>query len=96
MNVWECGFDGCKRAVSGVGGCVGLRAIGWEVIFHPPGSPRIRCPEHYASDADKVPTVMKRHMAEIEAVKIQEHLYLESDPVGGGSWSHDPYPQGRR
>lgn len=29
MNLWECDFPGCKSKSVGVGGAIGLRAIGW-------------------------------------------------------------------
>lgn len=43
MNRWECQFANCSRTVVGVGGAVGLRAIGW---WFKPG-PEIFCPAHY-------------------------------------------------
>lgn len=42
MNRWQCRQPGCDRAVTGCGGAVGLRAIGW---YFEPG-PMIFCPEH--------------------------------------------------
>ncbi|MGH7639472.1 MAG: hypothetical protein ACREOA_05750 [Candidatus Dormibacteria bacterium] len=40
MNVWEC--QSCGTKVEGLGGAVGLRAIGW---YFEPG-PVIYCPRH--------------------------------------------------
>ncbi len=48
MNKWECEHPGCKRSCIGIGGAVGLIAIGW---YFKPGkgialSAQIYCPEH--------------------------------------------------
>ena len=45
MNCWECQHKGCGRTVVGVGGAIGLRAIGW---YYQQG-PTILCPEHRPS-----------------------------------------------
>lgn len=47
MNEWKCDETGCTRKVQGVGGGVGLRAIGWwfQRGFGGRG-PTILCPEH--------------------------------------------------
>jgi len=42
MNLWECDHPGCKCTAVGVGGAIGLRAIGW---YFKRG-PIIRCPNH--------------------------------------------------
>lgn len=42
MNLWNCQHAGCDRTCCGVGGAVGLRAIGW---YFKRG-PIIFCPEH--------------------------------------------------
>lgn len=42
MNLWECDHSGCTLTCVGVGGAVGLRAIGW---WFEPG-PRLLCPQH--------------------------------------------------
>ena len=47
MNKWECEARGCTNTAVGVGGGVGLRAIGW--YFHPGTSmrgPVLFCPWH--------------------------------------------------
>ena len=44
MNLWECGEPGCKRSVTGCGGAIGLRAIGW--YWGGYGTHFIRCPAH--------------------------------------------------
>ena len=51
MNLWECGHKGCKHTAVGVGGAVGLRAIGWYIKFTAAvdGSmlgPGVLCPLH--------------------------------------------------
>jgi hypothetical protein len=52
MNRWECdaaeqGIDkNCSCNAVGVGGAVGLRAIGWYVKFQPRLAPIILCPAH--------------------------------------------------
>ena len=40
MNRWEC--EACDQAATGIGGAIGLRAIGW--YFRP--GPVILCPRH--------------------------------------------------
>ncbi len=42
MNKWTCQHHGCIREVAGVGGGVGLRAIGWYFAV----GPTIYCPAH--------------------------------------------------
>lgn len=47
MNLWECDFRDehgkqCRMTATGVGGAVGLRAVGWYFV---PG-PIVRCPHH--------------------------------------------------
>lgn len=42
MNVWECADHGCGSTAVGVGGAIGLRAIGWHFTY---GGP-ILCPRH--------------------------------------------------
>ena len=42
MNRWDCQEPGCENSCAGMGGAVGLRAIGW---YFEPG-PRIFCPFH--------------------------------------------------
>ncbi len=53
MNAWTCNAHGCRSIAIGVGGAVGLRAIGW--YFVPGGTadcdqhlrlPIILCPGH--------------------------------------------------
>lgn len=42
LNKWECEHPGCTNVAIGVGGAVGLLAIGWYFV---PG-PTILCPAH--------------------------------------------------
>lgn len=42
MNLWECDEPGCTAKAVGMGGAIGLRAIGW---FFQKG-PRLFCPIH--------------------------------------------------
>ena len=42
MNKWECEHPGCTSAAVGVGGAVGLRAIGWWFEL----GPTLFCPVH--------------------------------------------------
>lgn len=42
MNRWGCDRHGCTSTAVGVGGAIGLRAIGW---FFAPG-PQVFCPLH--------------------------------------------------
>jgi len=42
MNEWQCDYAGCRNKVVGLGGAIGLRAIGW---YFAPG-PSLRCPLH--------------------------------------------------
>ena len=46
MNLWECAKQGCDAKVTGCGGAIGLRAIGW--YFEPDymRGPTIFCPVH--------------------------------------------------
>lgn len=43
MNIWDCQHPGCSRVAYGVGGAVGLRAIGWYFKI----GPVILCPQHH-------------------------------------------------
>lgn len=49
MNIWECLFPECGLTVAGLGGAIGLRAIGW---YYRKGAgfsgPTIMCPRHRA------------------------------------------------
>lgn len=42
LNKWECSHPGCTSTAVGVGGALGLRAIGWYFV----AGPIIRCPSH--------------------------------------------------
>lgn len=42
MNLWECDRPGCTSRAVGVGGAVGLTAVGW--YFRP--GPVLFCPAH--------------------------------------------------
>ena len=42
MNLWECEAPGCESRAVGVGGAIGLRAIGW--YFE--AGPKLLCPVH--------------------------------------------------
>ena|ERR1700760_3915739 len=43
MNIWECHHPDCTNRVVGVGGAIGLRAIGWYFEL----GPVLYCPNHY-------------------------------------------------
>lgn len=45
INKWECEKDGCVITACGLGGAIGLRAIGWWVQFGN-GAPNLYCPGH--------------------------------------------------
>lgn len=61
MNLWQCDA-GCDREAVGVGGAVGLRAIGWQVIFTSDGrGPLLRCPAHWD------PAQAQRQAGELQA-----------------------------
>jgi len=49
MNLWECEHPGCKATASGIGGAIGLRAIGW--YFQ--RGPRLLCPHHRPDGSKK-------------------------------------------
>ena len=76
MNRWECQFANCGRTVVGVGGAIGLRAIGWWFAL----GPEIFCPEHYPV---KIPChgggeyegFCSLCAAEDQAKAIQDHLW---------------------
>ena len=42
MNIWNCDHPGCTAEARGVGGAIGLRAIGW--YFR--RGPVLFCPRH--------------------------------------------------
>jgi hypothetical protein len=44
VNKWDCDAPGCDYSVCGLGGAIGLRAIGW--YFMPGYGPRLYCPRH--------------------------------------------------
>ena len=78
MKEWQCDSPGCKYKCIGLGGAIGLRAIGWWFL---PG-PRLFCPRHRP---DPVPCVDKysdgNHgnscalcAGEVEAEKIQSRI----------------------
>lgn len=81
MNVWECERPGCKTKALGIGGAIGLRAIGW---YFMPG-PVIYCPHHRpdgiqcVTDAENKDCGLCR--AEVEVVKFQAILRGEA-PAG--------------
>jgi hypothetical protein len=50
MNRWQCDHPGCDRECVGVGGAIGLRAIGWWFTYAGP----VYCPQHRP---DAVPCV---------------------------------------
>ena len=50
MNVWECDAKDCDSKCIGVGGAIGLRAIGW--YFVPGWRDNCFCPRHRP---DKIP-----------------------------------------
>lgn len=59
MNVWQCDAY-CDREAMGVGGAVGLRAVGWQVTFTSNG-PLLRCPAHWD------PAQARRQAGELQA-----------------------------
>lgn len=46
MNLWECDERGCKITATGMGGAIGLRAIGWQAEINPGAMMTLRCPGH--------------------------------------------------
>lgn len=46
MNRWECGHPDCTSTAVGVGGAVGLLAIGWEFKPRHGLAGELRCPAH--------------------------------------------------
>lgn len=46
MNQWNCDFEGCNSVAVGVGGAIGLRAIGWWFERGRIRSGRLFCPTH--------------------------------------------------
>ena len=69
LNVWECqhrgafaDFQGCERRAYGLGGAVGLRAIGW---YYQPG-PEIFCPEHHPLGAGAALAQAKLYQLQME------------------------------
>ncbi len=42
LNQWYCDQAGCRSSAVGVGGALGLRAVGWFFAL----GPIIRCPNH--------------------------------------------------
>jgi hypothetical protein len=42
MNIWECAHPGCPTKAVGMGGAIGLRAIGWHFKI----GDKIFCPIH--------------------------------------------------
>ncbi len=52
MNAWKCERDGCDAVAVGIGGAVGLRAIGW--YFEPRHG--LFCPVHRPDGSTKRPS----------------------------------------
>ena len=82
MNVWECGEPGCKSVAHGVGGAVGLRAIGW--TFAMGGTPM--CPSHgpemipcERGDEESMGQPCRSCAGEAQAKRIQETLTSDVD-----------------
>lgn len=77
MNEWQCDEGGCMSKAVGVGGAIGLRAIGWYFKRgqHDKHGPVILCPLHRA---DGRPI----HAAEVFARRIQEDIVLTMDQPG--------------
>lgn len=70
MNYWECDQSGCQSKSHGIGGAIGLRAIGWyfkkgEGITRPP---IIFCPQHSPLRATQYKEVEKiqNYLREVE------------------------------
>lgn len=86
MNRWDCGHPGCGQSVVGVGGAIGLRAIGWwfmpgPVLFCPLHRPdAATCPinkagrECLAGGREGCPDPCSRCTAENEADWIQSRI----------------------
>ena len=59
MNKWSCDFPGCRNSCVGVGGAIGLRAIGWYFVSggetlcpgHRPE--KEKCDDPYTPDAER-------------------------------------------
>ncbi len=61
MNLWKCMHEGCKNECVGMGGAVGLYAIGW--YFRP--GPYILCPMHRT---DLKPIRCERNASDSECI----------------------------
>lgn len=91
MNTWGCKHSGCKATASGVGGAMGLRAIGW---FFDRGSQTLLCPEHRT---DRIPCRTEGHTEQPcalcagvrEASLIQRIIYA----MTGQPWPTRPEPE---
>lgn len=74
MNRWECQHPECNRQVTGCGGAIGLRAIGW---YFKPG-PIIFCPIHRPDpikckdSTDEKPFLCSQCQGDEEAKRLQE------------------------
>lgn len=81
MNLWECSRHDCNRKAVGVGGALGLRAIGWHFTM---GGPLL-CPVHRpdpipCSDNDEnAGKSCSRCAAEASANAAQELLTTDED-----------------
>lgn len=83
MNRWDCDHQDCDRFVVGVGGAVGLRAIGWyfEIggpVLCPPHRPDpVPCDDKYSPENHGTPCAVCA--AEHQAQPIQEKIMTDQD-----------------
>lgn len=70
MNRWECDRAECLVTADGIGGAIGLRAIGW---FFDIG-PMIYCPRHHPYGADVAQRVADVTQRIIEHATTPNHL----------------------
>jgi hypothetical protein len=82
MNRWDCEHPGCDYFVCGLGGAIGLRAIGW--YFVPGYRNNLFCPRHWPEDADGMadphgkPCKMRRPETEATVIQAQIPGILEN------------------
>ncbi len=93
LNKWDCHYPGCGSTAVGVGGALGLRAIGW---YFTPG-PTLYCPLHRPDPsevksetcetkgpcgecrADYEADVFQAHIATVTGVNDRGHHKYEAD-----------------
>jgi len=82
MNLWECSEPGCKNTAHGVGGALGLRAVGWHFTI----GGRLLCPVHTPElapctrgDGEFMGRPCAQCAANLQADALQELLTTDDD-----------------